>query len=144
VTFRRFSVAASSESAALSRRDFLKLRVSADRRVLELSCDSRYMHYQDARSGAARRQVSNHDDATQPRESRRGFDTPKPSELFAELEQRLAEADELRVLECDWLDGGDFGREVRARIEAFRRRGGHIELGRLPEAAPAKSRGPTS
>lgn len=129
MTYRRLTVAETSGLTPVSRRDFLKLRVSEGKRVLELSCESLYMRYQDARSGAARRQVSNHDDPTGPGSASMGLVTPTPDELFAELDRQLAEADELRVLERDWLDRGVFGHEVGERLEAFRRHGGRVELG---------------
>jgi hypothetical protein len=143
MSYRRFIAAETSAAAPLSRRNFLRCRVSEGRRVLELSCESLYMRYQDARSGASRQQALSHGEATSNRESPTGFALPSPDAIFAELERRLAEVDELRVREREWLDGGDFGRAVLARIEAFRQRGGRVELGPSPAAtAAAGSRGP--
>jgi hypothetical protein len=144
MTYRRLTVATTRDVAPVSRRDFLKLRVSEGRRILELSCESLYMRYEDARSGAARRQVSNHEDSMRSEEACTGFDTPKPDELFAELERQLAEANELRVLGHEWLDGGAFGREVRAHIEAFRRRGGRVEPEGFSTVAPPPEEAPGS
>jgi hypothetical protein len=140
MTYRRLTVAETSGVAPVSRRDFLKLRVTEGRRVLELSCESLYMRYQDARSGAARRQVSNHDDPTGPDSSSTGLVTLTPDELFAELERQLGEADELRVLERDWLDCGAFGHEVGERLEAFRQHGGRVEFGGGSTPPPAAKR----
>lgn len=137
MTYRRLRVAATNDVAPVSRRDFLRLRVAEGRRVLELSCESLYMRYQDARSEAGRRQVSNHDDLTGAGDAATGFAAPTPEALFAELERQLAAADELRVLEHDWLDGGAFGREVGARVEAFRARGGRVVRAGVPPAPPA-------
>jgi hypothetical protein len=140
MTFRRLATMPTNDAAALSRRDFLKCHVSKGRRVLELSCECLYMRYQDARSEAGRRQVSNHDEPARQGESSAGFAMLKPDQLLAELEHQLAGVDELRVLEREWLDRGDFGRQVGARIETFRRRGGHVKFGRPQAAAPNTNR----
>jgi len=130
MTYRRLTVAETNSAASLNRRDFLKCRVSAGRRILELSCEKLYMRYQDARSGAGRLQISNHDDSTRHDEAARAIDLPKLEAIFTELERQLLEADELHLLEREWLAGGDFAREVGARIDAFAERGGRVELGR--------------
>jgi hypothetical protein len=141
MTFRRLTIARTSDAAALSRRDFLTCRVSEGRRILELSCESLYMRYQDACSGAGRHQVSNHDEPVRPDGPVTGLDTPEPAVLFAALDRELAVADELRVLERVWLGRGELGREVGARIEAFRQRGGRVELGSMPTTATATATG---
>ena len=133
MTYRRLMVQDARGRAPLSRRDFVTLRVSEGKRVLELSCESFFMRYHDARSDAARRQVSNHDDLAAAGGVSAGFDTLTPEALFAELDRQLAEADEVRVLGRDWLDGGAFGRELGARLEAFRQRGGQVQLGALSQ-----------
>ncbi len=135
MSYRLSKSAEAGDTAALSRRDFLKLRVRDGRRVLELSCESLYMRYQDARSGAGIRQVSNHDDAPDPGGPGLGLQMLQPDALFAELEQQLADVDELRILESEWLNDAGFGRDVAARIDAFRQRGGRVELGDNPNVA---------
>jgi hypothetical protein len=126
MSFRQLNVADPVHAEPVSRRDFLRLRVSRGRRILELSCERLFMRYHDACSEAARRQVSNHEDLRGVADSPTGFSMPPASALFAELERRLAEADELRVLESDWLGDGAFAREVGARVAAFRERGGLV------------------
>lgn len=135
MTYRRLMVQDTGGRAPVSRRAFVTLRVSEGRRVLELSCESFFMRYHDARSEAARRQVSNHDDPAAASGVSAGFDTLTPEALFAELDRQLAEADEVRVLGRDWLDGGAFGRELGARLEAFQQRGGQVELGAFSQLA---------
>ena len=137
MAYRHLTLQQTHSAVSLSRRDFLRLRVSEGRRVLELSCERLYMRYSDARSGVARRQVSNHDDLFGLARSSRGFEIPDPQALFEELDRQLAQADELRVLEPDWLNGGAFGREVGARVEAFERRGGHVAFGSFSPSNPA-------
>lgn len=84
------------------------------------------MRYHDALSEACRQQVSNHDDVPGVGVSPMGFEAPAPDALFAELERRLAGADELRILDSGWLGRGAFAREIGARVEAFRARGGVV------------------
>jgi hypothetical protein len=126
MTFREVIVAEPTHAAPVSRRDFLRLRVSEGKRVLELSCERLFMRYHDACSDVARRQVSNHEDV--PGDAAMGFATPPADALYAELERRLADADELRVLETEWLGDGGFAREIEARVDAFRARGGTVAM----------------
>ncbi len=141
MAYRHLTLEETQSAVPLSRRDFLRLRVSEGKRVLELSCERLYMRYSDACSGAARRQISNHDDIFSRARPSRGFETPDPQALFEELDRQLAQADELRLLEPDWLNGGAFGREVGARVEAFEQRGGHVAFGSFspPGAASGTS-----
>lgn len=129
MAYRHLSVEQTSTAKDLSRRDFLRLHVSKGKRVLELSCERLYMRYADACSDAARRQVSNHDDFIGASAPSSGFELPTPADLFNELERQLTEADELRVLEPGWLNGGTFGQEVGMRVESFEQRGGHVQYG---------------
>lgn len=129
MAFRHLTVEQTRTAVPLSRRDFLRLHVSKGKRVLELSCERLYMRYADACSDAARRQVSNHDDFVRGSGPSTGFGLPTPTDLFDELERQLAEADELCVLEPDWLNGGSFGREVGERVDTFEQRGGRVRYG---------------
>lgn len=126
MTFRQLLVAEPERTAPVSRRDFLTLRVSEGRRVLELSCERLFMRYHDACSEVASRQVSNHEDVPGIADAVMGHATATTDALFAELERRLADADELRVLESEWLGDGDLAREVAACIDAFSQRGGAV------------------
>ena len=137
MAFRHLTVEQTRTAVPLSRRDFLRLHVSEGKRVLELSCERLYMRYADACSDAARRQVSNHDDFVRGSRPSTGFVMPTPTDLFDEFERQLAKADELRVLEPDWLNGGSFGREVGKRVDAFEQRGGCVRYGSFsPPPAP--------
>ena len=115
----------------MNRRDFLMLTTRGRKRVLELSCERLYMRYSDARSGAGRREESGEVDAD-PRswegEPPSEIETPTTDELFQVLERELSSADVLRMLDRDWLTDEAFRREVEARVDAFRRRGGRVEF----------------
>jgi hypothetical protein len=108
------------------RRDFLLLRAEGGRRVLELSCEHLYMRYVDARSGMLLQSGEDAGPAPWDGEPSTEVQTPTTRELFDRLERELSDADELRVREPHWLTG-EFGREVEARIVAFRRGGGRVE-----------------
>ena len=122
----------------MNRRDFLLLSTKGNKRVLELSCERLYMRYVDAQSGAGRQQ-SGADRGEEPvqvdadpqswdGEPPTEIETPTVGEIFEELDRELSNADVLRVLDRDWLAGGEFRREVEARVEAFRHRGGRVEF----------------
>ena len=144
MAYRQLAVEETQAVVPLNRRDFLKMRVSEGRRVLELSCERLFMRYTDACSGAGRRQVSNHDELTSLGRPSAGFETPTPEALFDELERQLAQADELRVLEPDWLNGGEFAREVGARVDAFEQRGGEVRFGSFSASPTPKFGAPES
>ena len=113
----------------MNRRDFLLLRTRGRERVLELSCERLYMRYADASSGAGRAKESVVSSEAEPWEGEPPTEivTPTTSELFDELERELSVADVLHVLDLDWLTGEAFRREVEARVDAFRRRGGRVK-----------------
>jgi len=129
MTYRHLTITDARDAPPVSRRDFLTLHVSEGKHRLELSCETLYMRYQDACSGAGRRQVSNHDDLPATDQAATGLQALTLEALFAELERQLGKADELRVLEPAWLKSGAFGTEVGARVEAFRKRGGQVTFG---------------
>ncbi len=124
----------------MNRRDFFLLSTRGSKRVLDLSCERLYMRYVDARSPAGRREEQGQVDAdvdadidADPQswegEPPTEIEKQTAGELFEELERELSNADVLRVLDRDWLAGGEFRLEVEARVEAFRRRGGRVEYG---------------
>ena len=121
----------------MNRRDFLSLSTRDSKRIVELSCERLYMRYVDARSGIGRPGESQAFD-TNPRawegEPPTEIETPTTSELFDALERELAGADVLQVREANWLSGEEFGQQVEARVEAFRRRGGRVEFGDAAQA----------
>jgi hypothetical protein len=87
---------------ALNRRDFLLLRLDAQRNVMELSCERLMMRYVDAK-------VSH---TTQ--------------ELFARLDRELQSVREVRLVEAAWLGREDFASELERVLRAFRGRGGRV------------------
>ena len=114
----------------MNRRDFLRLTVKGKERTLELSCERLYMQWVDARSGLGAKTSA--DDAERAAavwggEPPLDVIVPTPEQLFAELEERLAGVQVLRVTGREWLASGAFRREVESRMEAFRRRGGRVE-----------------
>lgn len=111
---------------AMDRRAFLRLTVRGRERVLDLSCERLYMRWVDARAGGAAPAAA---PASTEWAGEPPLDVVVPTreELLAELERRLTDVQVLRVSGREWLAAGDFRRDVEARIEAFRRRGGRVE-----------------
>lgn len=90
----------------MNRRDFLLLKPRArGGPLLQISCESIYMRYVDARRDG---------DAGEP---------------FRWLEARLAEARALRLTDRQWLAAGDLESRLAPLLAAFRAGGGELELG---------------
>ena len=85
----------------MQRRDFLLLRVAADREI-ELSCEQLYMRFVDARVEGT------------------------VSRLFETLATDLADAGRVRLVDRSWLASDDFKSEVDVVLERFRRDGGEV------------------
>ena len=111
----------------MNRRDFLLLKTRGQERVLELSCERLYMRHTDAKSGALRASGGSGDPESWEGEPPLEMVTPTTDDLLRELDEELASADVLHVLDRDWLVAGAFRGPVEARIDAFRRRGGRVE-----------------
>ena len=111
----------------MNRRDFLLLKTRGQERVLELSCERLYMRYTDAKSGALRASGGSGGPESWEGEPPREMVSPTTDDLLRELDEELASADVLHVLDRDWLVAGAFRGPVEARIDAFRRRGGRVE-----------------
>jgi hypothetical protein len=115
----------------MDRRDFLLLKTKGRERVLELSCERLYMRWADARSSAGGPAAATRTDGNDPQpwegEPPTEVVTMSTTDLFAELERKLAQADVLRVLGRDWLADLDFRHDVGSLVEAFRVRGGRVE-----------------
>jgi hypothetical protein len=110
----------------MDRRAFLRVAVRGRERVLELSCERLYMRWSDARAGVGvAAPTSGHGEwgGEPPLE----VALPTVADLLAELARELAAVEVLRVTGREWLAQPDFRRDVEARIEAFRRRGGRVE-----------------
>jgi hypothetical protein len=86
---------------SFERRDFLLLRVAADREI-ELSCEQLYMRFVDARV-----------DGSVPR-------------LFSTLADDLSLVTGVRLVDRSWLASADLKRELDAVLVPFRARGGRV------------------
>jgi hypothetical protein len=113
----------------MNRRAFLRLTVRGRERILDLSCERLYMRWVDALAGDARPIIDDGIGLRAEWEGEPPLDVvvQTPDALFAELEEHLAHVQILRMTGRQWLAGGEFGREVESRIEAFRQRGGRVE-----------------
>ena len=112
----------------MKRRDFLVLRMEQAIRVIELSCERLYMHYQQA--DVALRDPAP-DACELPEEELPAlFVKRNTQELFDGLDRELREADVLRVVDTEWLGVDAFRQDVEVLFAAFRRRGGRVEYHR--------------
>jgi hypothetical protein len=121
----------------MNRRDFLRLRTRGDERELELSCERLYMAYVDAESGA-RGASGAAAEAPWEGEPPTEIDTPTTDDVFRELERRLAAVDRLRVTGTEWLAGASLRGRLEHVINAFRARGGRVDM---PDSAGVSSWG---
>jgi hypothetical protein len=104
----------------MDRRAFFRMTLRGRERVLELSCER--LHGVPG-SGALGGRGAGAVDGEPPLDVR----VPTRVQLMAELEKGLTEVDVLKVTGREWLEAGEFGREVASRIQAFGRRGGRVE-----------------
>jgi hypothetical protein len=114
----------------MDRRAFFRMTLRGRERVLELSCERLHVRWVDAEarsgvpgSGALGGRGAGAVDGEPPLDVR----VPTRVQLMAELEKGLTEVDVLKVTGREWLEAGEFGREVASRIQAFGRRGGRVE-----------------
>ena len=118
----------------MDRRDFLFRWTRGRERVLELSCERLYMRWADARAGVGGSAAAAAADLP-VRDGLQPWDGEPPTqvavatteEVLGALDKELVGVDVLRMIESDWLTDPDFGRALRSRVEAFRRRGGRVE-----------------
>ena len=95
------SVGFVSSMGSRTRRDFLLLRVAADREI-ELSCEQLYMRFVDA-------QVDGSLDR-----------------LFATLADDLSRVTSVRLVDRSWLSSAELSHEVERVLEPFTRNGGRV------------------
>src|SRR5687767_5970757 len=110
----------------MDRRDFLRLRMEARRRVAELSCAQLYVRFCDSQAAANRPEQptdSNYWEGEPPSE----LDLPTTRQLFDALDRALQAVDVVRLLDSDWLAKDDFRREMETVLSTFRSRGGRVE-----------------
>jgi hypothetical protein len=112
----------------INRRDFLRLRTVARRRVAELSCERLYMRQFDARLTARRPDVDFPCGDPSAGEPPAVFDERTPRQLFDLLERDLEDVDVLRVVDARWLAGDDLRCEFESLLASFRSRGGRVEF----------------
>lgn len=109
---------------SVSRRDFLRLRSSGQEKILELSCRMLFMRCSDAAiatpSAEEYEQAVGEPPAVLTRRT--------PEAMFAEIEQDLRDAQVLRLVEPEWLGSMEGAAQFQAIVDAFRVRGGRVEL----------------
>ena len=113
---------------ALNRRDFLRLRQTSGRRVLELSCRRLFMQYVDserlATAGATLLDPGDDswDGEPSPELARRAADF-----LVRQLERDLVEVEVLHVVDEEWLAPLGLDERLAPILERFQARGGQVQ-----------------
>lgn len=96
--------------------------------MLELSCEQLYMACVDSESSTTLGSAEGPTDPPWDGEPTTEIAKPATEDIFADLARRLADADVLRVIGTEWLSGAAFGGRVDALLDAYRERGGRVEL----------------
>ncbi len=109
---------------SVSRRDFLRLRTTDRGRALELSCRMLFMRCSDAAI-----------EPPSPEEYEQAAGEPPamiarrtPEAIFAEIEQDLGDVQVLCLIEPEWLESIPGGARLQTMLDAFRARGGRVEI----------------
>jgi hypothetical protein len=99
----------------ISRRDFLRFRVQARRRIVFLSCERLYMRFMDAQSGDTRSggPSAEADSALFVGEPDTVLHEPSSEAFWRELESTICACDVVCVQEPQWMANGEFGSKLR-------------------------------
>ena len=95
-------------TSRLNRREFLTLRVGAERGAMELSCEQLFMKYVDAQA------------------------TDTTAELFARLERELDHVRSVRLVDTAWLARDDFRCALDRVLDSFRAEGRTVTGASIP------------
>lgn len=118
-----------SADRAISRRDFLRLRKTERGKVLDVSCRAMFMRCADA----AIVQEPVEDWEPWMGEPPAVITRRSADELLLAFEADLADVQVLRLQDPEWLDTIAGAARVRAAVDAFRARGGVVEVSRTPD-----------
>lgn len=116
----------------MNRRDFLLFRTEGSERLVELSCQKLYVHYQGLCSGIGDglAEAGTPDDADWwAGEPPLQIAAPAPEEFFRGVQHDLQGAHKVRVLDMEWMDQGEFRIRVETLLSAFRATGGEVSYG---------------
>ncbi|MSR11621.1 MAG: hypothetical protein EXR84_07470 [Gammaproteobacteria bacterium] len=124
----------------MNRRDFLLFRTDGPDRVVDLSCQKLFVHYLDLNSGFAQGipesgMLENAD--WWAGEPPLAISTTAPEEFFRSVQKEILKADQLRIVDMEWMAQGDFRIRVETLIAAFRAAGGEIIYGATEESQAA-------
>ena len=112
-----------TDARRLSRRDFLRLRRTDGRKILEVSCRTLFMRLANATS------APESIDVYEPwmGEPPAVFDRPSSVEIVELFDADLRDVQVLRLLEPEWLEGIQEAPRIQGVLDAFRQRGGIVE-----------------
>jgi hypothetical protein len=107
----------------VSRRDFLRLRPTARGRLVEISCRTLFMRCSDA--GLESEPSSDYEPCIG--EPPAVIHREPVAAILGRVEQELAGAQIVRLLDPEWLSSMTGGARLRAALDAFCERGGILE-----------------
>jgi hypothetical protein len=112
----------------MNRRDFLFLRQTPRGRTLELSCRALYMRTINADAPTSHPEGAVFDHEPWMGEPPADFSRADGDDWVRELEAQLREVDVLKLLDSEWLASTPISGEMAPLLDAFRSRGGRVEL----------------
>jgi hypothetical protein len=116
----------------MNRRDFLLFRTEGRIRVVELSCQKLFVNYLDLCSGIAQAapEAGTLDDSDWwAGEPPLQIESAAPDDFFRQVQADVMDADQLRVVDMEWVAQGEFRIRVETLLAAFRATGGEIVYG---------------
>lgn len=115
----------------MNRRNFIFLTKNSNRQVVELSCETLYMHYMDiltANSIRESRTSAMRGDDWLPGEFPEPLSTYGIENYFSDLQSQLSGYKKLRLLDSSWIIAGLFKDKIDALLHAYRELGGELEI----------------
>jgi len=114
----------------MNRRDFFLFRTEGSDKILEVSCQTLYMHYTDIQTASRVGAVEEGNIvgaewwSGEPPAQRLASSV---DEFFQDLEQALAKVNKVRLVDTVWLVAGQFRTRIETILFAHCERGGELE-----------------
>ena len=115
----------------VNRRDFILCRATSSGKIVEISCETLYMHIMDIQTASrvSRLKVSGENKNTwMSDEPSLYFDTGSVESLFCDLQSQVNNCKKIRLLNTSWIVNGLFRDKMETLLANFRELGGEIEI----------------
>lgn len=115
----------------MNRRNFIFLTKNSNRQVVELSCETLYMHYMDILTANSIRESTTsamRGDEWLSGEFPESQTTYGIEDYFSDLQSQLSGYKKLRLLDSNWIIAGHFKDKIDALLHAYRELGGELEI----------------